>query len=133
MGNESAWNQWNRPDSTSGLVSELAWLVASVAVFSVIAVVEPFDLSFEPALPLAAVWVGIGAGLGVAVVASVLLSNSYRAFTEDKPRQFLVMFAVAMAVQLGLLFVPTETLLVLLAASVAAIPTRIALYVRSGQ
>jgi hypothetical protein len=131
MTDASAPDDLVRPASKTGLLSDLAWSLAAVALFGAIAAIEPFDITFEPTLPLAAVWVATGGAVGVGLLSVALLSNRYQAYVQDNSGQFLVLFSVAMLGQMGLLVAPTETILVVLAAFVAAVPTRILLYLRA--
>jgi hypothetical protein len=118
-----------RPESSS-LRREIAWLSLAVLVFGLVALWQPFEITFSPSLPVSIVPISVGVALGVGLAYASAVGSQDGLFTEDKPRQFVVMFAIALVAQFGLAVVPTETILLALSAFGAAIPARVLVYWR---
>ena len=118
-----------RSESPS-LRREIAWLSFAVLVFGLVAVFQPFEITVRPSFPFSLAAVGLGVTLGVGLAFGSTMRGQAGLFVDDKPRQFVVMFAVAMVAQVGLVVVPTETVLLALAAFGAAIPARVVVYWR---
>ncbi|WP_415381043.1 hypothetical protein [Halosimplex sp. TS25] len=124
-------DDWTEPDSTAGTLVDLGWLVLVVAVFGVLALVEPLFVAVPATLTRVAVSALVGAALAVALVALSVESERVRSFwTGDSAPRFAALFAFVMGMQLCLWVAPGWTVLVTLATAVAAVPTRVFFYYR---
>ena len=123
--------QWS-PGSTKALGQDLGWLALCIVLFGACALWEPFSIDISPtALELIASVV-LGTTLGIIMVA-FSLTDVARRIWEDKRSQFIFIFTLGIGMQLVLQAIPMWTVLTMLAAFVAAVPTRLYLYRRARQ
>jgi hypothetical protein len=121
---------WSEPDSRSGLLYELGWFVLGAVVFGALAVFEPLFVRVDPTATVLAVSVALGAVVGVGLVYASYEIERVRSFWSDGRRRFLALFAFIMVMQGVMRLVPTWFVLTVLAASVVAVPARVAVYYR---
>jgi hypothetical protein len=121
---------WSEPDSRPGLLYELGWVVLCAVVFGTLAVFEPLFVRVDPTTTVLAVSVGLGAVVGLGLVYASYEVERVRSFWSDDRRRFLALFAFIMAMQGAMRLVPTWFVLTALAASVVAVPARVAVYYR---
>ena len=121
---------WSEPDSRSGLLYDLGWFVLCAVVFGALAVFEPLFVRVDPTATVVAVSVALGAVVGLGLVYAPYEIERVRSFWSDDRRRSVALFAFIMVMQGVMRLVPTWFVLTALAASVVAVPTRVAVYYR---
>lgn len=123
--------EWGEADSRSGLLYELLWALLAIVVLGALAYWEPFaiDVTVTPRhLTGSAI---LGATLGIVVSYLSFGSDRFRAVWKQLKYRSAAIFLVAVGGQLGIMIIPTWTILTLLAVFLTVIPVRLYIYFRA--
>jgi integral membrane sensor domain MASE1 len=123
-------NGWSEPGSRSGLLYELGWIALCAVVFGALAAFEPLFFEGEPTTTVVAGSVALGAAIGAGLVYASCEVERVRSFWSDARRRFLALFVSIMVMQGVMRLFPTWFVLTALAASLVAVPARVAVYYR---
>jgi len=123
-------DSWSEPDSRSGLLYELGWIALCAVVFGTLAVFEPLFFRVDPTATVVAVSVALEAVIGVGLVYASYEIERARSFWSDDRSRSPALFVFMMVMQGVSRLFAEWFVLTTLAAVVAAVPARVAVYYR---